>query len=275
MADVGRTRSSLELESPSEFFHEASKLRESDTALARTVWTVNNSRTVREVIAKPSTSYIGIPRVFLPLQRSRLGEHVGEVMLKRRTVREFSGKVLSLADLSAILYFGAGVTEEIVDDYGIVWGSRCAPSGGALYPIDLYCIALRVDEVEDGLYAYDPTANALQLLTPGKLAGPLGAATFLAKTIDMAGACFLMVANFPRTKFKYGERGYRFSLLEAGHIAQNMLLVAQCIGLGALPLGGFVDDKLNELIGADGTDTAVVYAVVAGGLLDETRSVAT
>lgn len=79
-----------------------------------------------------------------------------------------------------------------------------------------------------------------------------------------ASFCILLVGNFGRSKFKYGERAYRFVLLEAGHICQNMLLVLNGLHHRAFPLGGFVDDVFNELIGIDGRDEAVVYGVMAG-----------
>ena len=65
-------------------------------------------------------------------------------------------------------------------------------------------------------------------------------------------------------KVKYGERGYRFALLECGHIAQNLLLAAEAEGLAAVPIGGFVDDMINDLMGLDGVSEAVVYVVLAG-----------
>jgi SagB-type dehydrogenase family enzyme len=82
--------------------------------------------------------------------------------------------------------------------------------------------------------------------------------------MEAAALCVLLVGNFPRTKFKYGERGYRFALLEAGHLAQNILLIAEALGLGALPVGGYVDAHLNALVGVDGCEQAVLYGVVIG-----------
>ena len=67
-----------------------------------------------------------------------------------------------------------------------------------------------------------------------------------------------------RIKFKYGERGYRFLLLEAGHIAQNLLLAAEADGMGGVAIGGFLDDPLNDLLDLDGVEEAVVYMVLAG-----------
>ena len=70
---------------------------------------------------------------------------------------------------------------------------------------------------------------------------------------------------FWRSRFKYGLRGYRFALLEAGHLVQNLVLAAGALEVGALPLGGFYDRRVDELVGADGLDEATVYAVLLGG----------
>jgi SagB-type dehydrogenase family enzyme len=67
-----------------------------------------------------------------------------------------------------------------------------------------------------------------------------------------------------RTKFKYGERSYRFVLLEAGHIAQNILLAATGVGAAALPVGGFQDDCINELVGLDGCEDMTLYLILVG-----------
>jgi SagB-type dehydrogenase family enzyme len=67
-----------------------------------------------------------------------------------------------------------------------------------------------------------------------------------------------------RLESKYGERSYRFALLEAGHIAQNLLLAATAEGVAALPVGGFVEDKLNALLGLNGRDEFAVYLILLG-----------
>lgn len=266
MTEPSSPYSALAHESASELFHEASKLRESDAVTARTVWSVNTSPAIKRVIANPATSHRGFASLPLPAQSRRPEFPLADVLLQRRSRRSFSGEPLALADLSALLYYSAGVTRHETDQYGITWGFRCTPSGGALYPLDLYCVALDVAGTEKGLHAYDPKAHALEFLEAGSYQEKLAAATYLTETIHKAAAVLLMVANFPRTTFKYGERGYRFALLEAGHIAQNMLLVAESLGFGALPLGGYVDDQVNAMVGADGCERAVVYAVVVGRL---------
>jgi len=66
--------------------------------------------------------------------------------------------------------------------------------------------------------------------------------------------------------FKYNERGYRFVLLDAGHLGQNVCLMATAMNLGVLPIGGFLDDELNRLLDIDGVHESVVYPLLVGRL---------
>jgi SagB-type dehydrogenase family enzyme len=79
-----------------------------------------------------------------------------------------------------------------------------------------------------------------------------------------ANVCFVLSAIFQRTRWKYRERTYRYVLLEAGHIAQNLCLAATAMGLGACPVGAFFDDDLNALLELDGRDEAALYIVAVG-----------
>jgi SagB-type dehydrogenase family enzyme len=74
-----------------------------------------------------------------------------------------------------------------------------------------------------------------------------------------------MTAMFWRSRFKYGLRGYRFALIEAGHVMQNAVLAAAALGIAARPLGGYYDRLLDALVGADSLDEASVYALLLGG----------
>ena len=78
------------------------------------------------------------------------------------------------------------------------------------------------------------------------------------------GALFVVSAMFWRTRFKYGLRGYRFALLECGHLAQNLLLAATALDLAAVPLGGFYDRRVDQLLGLDGVNESALYMVAAG-----------
>ncbi len=137
-------------------------------------------------------------------------------------------------------------------------------SGGALYPLELYVIALAIDGVEPSVSHYNPFRHSLELL------GPVDRKSVRSTLVDpaladAAGALIVVTALFWRSRFKYGARGYRFSLLEAGHVVQNALLAAAALRLQALPVGGFYDRRLDGLVGADGLDEASVYALLLGG----------
>jgi SagB-type dehydrogenase family enzyme len=69
---------------------------------------------------------------------------------------------------------------------------------------------------------------------------------------------------FNRTKIKYGERGYRYILLDAGYIGENIYLVSNAMGLGVVSIGGFIDDDINELLDINGVDEAVIYIFAIG-----------
>ena len=82
-----------------------------------------------------------------------------------------------------------------------------------------------------------------------------------------AAAFVVLTACLPSLRFKYGERAYRFVLLEAGHVAQNMLLAVEDEGLAAVPLGGFLDDEVNALLDFDGVEDIALYLLAIGNRL--------
>ena len=82
--------------------------------------------------------------------------------------------------------------------------------------------------------------------------------------LAQAAVCFVLTAIFQRTRWRYRERAYRYVLLEAGHLGQNLYLAASSIGLGACAVGAFLDDKLNDLLGLDGEQEAVLYIIAVG-----------
>jgi SagB-type dehydrogenase family enzyme len=186
---------------------------------------------------------------------------LGEALLARRTDTAFGTAPLSLAELSSLLTGGYGATER-----GSAVGRRrfrTVPSAGALYPLELYVHVRAVTGLEPGLHHFQAAAGRLQRLGPlddERLAG----AFVQQDVVGAAAAVILMTAVFGRTTFKYGERGYRFALLEAGHVAQNVDLVASALGLPAANLGGFFDRELEALLDLDGVEQSLLYAVAVG-----------
>ncbi len=166
---------------------------------------------------------------------------------------------MSLEQLSALLEAGYGVTGHGPGDVRL----RSVPSGGALYPLDLYVAAPAVSGLEERLHHFDPLRSCLEVLGRADRS-QLGALTPYPELVATASAVVFVTATFWRSRFKYGQRGYRFALLESGHVAQNVLLTATALGLASVPLGGFFDRQVNELLGVDGLHEAALYVIPVG-----------
>ena len=140
------------------------------------------------------------------------------------------------------------------------------PSGGALYPLEVYVAALRVGGLAPGLYHFDPLRVGLETVRSPVDPAEVAALSTYPQIVSGSAALFLVAAVFGRTRFKYGLRAYRFALLEAGHLAQNVLLAATGLELAAVPIGGFYDRRTDEFMGLDGVNEATVYTLAVGRL---------
>lgn len=247
----------------SELFHENSKQRAHDLNFARRIYSINNSAAVHAVAANAFRNYPGAPLHLLP--HAHPANAVEQTVARRRSVRRFTGAPLSLGELSRLLAFTNGLTGRLDPVEGQPdQPLRAAPSGGALYPVEVYVVVQAVAELSPGVYHYRVDAHGLELLLPGVFTAQLGEITSDPATFAGAAATFVLTAVFDRSHFKYGERAYRFTLLEAGHICQNLLLTATAVELGAVAVGGFLDDDVHELIGVDGVDEASICLVPVG-----------
>ena len=139
------------------------------------------------------------------------------------------------------------------------------PSAGALYPLELYVIVQAVRGVAAGVYHYNPFRHLLSQLRAHRRSPRLRGALADPTLAGCAAAIVVVTAVFWRSRFKYGQRGYRFALLEAGHLVQNAVLAATELDLVALPFGGFYDRRLDELVGVDSLDEASVHTLILGG----------
>jgi len=247
------------LDDAAETFHEASRI--SRVALDhrnRSADLLERSRELRQTIARAGARRTEAHTVALPdsiLPRLPLDE----VVAARRSRRHYHPRPVALEELSATLQTGYGVTGKGPGDVQL----RSVPSGGALYPLDAYVAALAVTGLEQRLYRFDPLRDCLEILRP-VARSQLEPLTPYPELVANASAVVFLTATFWRSRFKYGQRGYRFALLEAGHVAQNVLLAATALGLASVPLGGFFDRQVNDLLEVDGLHEAALYVIPLG-----------
>lgn len=161
---------------------------------------------------------------------------VETALAQRRSVREFNDRPLTAAELGQLLWAAQGITNER--------GYRTAPSAGALYPLEVYVATA------DGLYHYEAGRHALNVFSESDVRPELQEAALNQAPVGQAPAVFVIVAVYERTAVKYGdERSSRYVHLEAGHAAQNLLLQAVALGLGAVPIGAFDDERVQQAMG--------------------------
>ncbi|MFD2340812.1 SagB/ThcOx family dehydrogenase [Clavibacter tessellarius] len=150
---------------------------------------------------------------------------------------------------------------------------RFVPSAGGLYPLDLHVVVRAAEGVAAGIHQLDPLDEALVDVSGLDRAGRLArfrraAPTAMAPLAEQAAVTIVITGSFERSRTKYGLRGYRLTLLEAGHVAQNALLVATALGLPSIGWVGFVDHELDAVLGLDGVTQSSLYAVSLGGRPD-------
>ncbi len=258
------------LDDLAEAYHEASKIYPSfagrDTSGVRLLESTPQLQlsVVRGVKRHPQRPSVALPAPELP------DVSLAEAVRHRESLRAFAPDALPLAQLATVLHSGYGVTHASRLPGGRRGQPlRTVPSGGALYPLELYVLAERVDGLEGRLHHYDPWRHALERLPVGA-DHPVADLTAYPELLAPAAALIVVTAMFWRTRFKYALRGYRFALLEAGHVGQNVALASAALGLAALPVGGVYDRRLEEVLGVDGVNESVVYVFALGAAGGET-----
>jgi len=208
--------------------------------------------------APPYKQYVDAEKVTLPTDWD-MDRELRQTLQYRRSCRRFGESAISIKDLSVLLWASQGITGRAGNFF-----LRAAPSAGALYPVETYLSVQNVETIDGGLYHFQPAEFSLDKLS-GEFSGNKVAEAALGQSfLAQAGVVFIWSAILRRNFSKYGHRGMRYILMDAGHISQNMLLAAEALGLGACPVAAFYDDELNALLGLDGTEESVIYMAAVG-----------
>ena len=171
----------------------------------------------------------------LPKPRLKGGVSVEETIQKRRSVRSFAAKDISLEDISQLLWSAQGLTDER-------HGLRASPSAGALYPLEVYVAS------KDGVFHYLYDGHKLAVISDKDVRKELAVAAYGQNVIEEAPLDIIICAVYERVTSKYGERGIRYTDMEAGHAAQNVFLQAAALELYSVPLGAFTDAAVARVL---------------------------
>ncbi|MBE0534583.1 MAG: SagB/ThcOx family dehydrogenase [Phycisphaerae bacterium] len=182
-----------------------------------------------------------------------------DALIRRKSERRFAPSPLTAEQLSYLLWAATGISHRQGG-----YDMRTAPSAGALYPIETYVAIRSVSAIDPGIYHYAIADHALELLTPGDHSAAVARAALDQEMCVRAAAVFIWTAVFQRSKWKYGQRAYRYVYLDAGHIAQNLALAAAGLNLAACHIAALYDDEANALLNIDGTQESTIYMTAIG-----------
>jgi len=203
----------------------------------------------------PTPTPAPVTTVQLPEPRLKSEISLEEALLKRRSIREYANLPLTLEDVSQLLWAAQGITTG--------WGGRTAPSAGALYPLEVYLVVGNVENLAAGVYKYKPERHELVKVRDDDVREELAKAALGQNWVMEAAIDIVIAAVYERTTKKYGDRGVRYTHMEAGHAAQNIYLQAAALDLGMVTIGAFYDDQVKDILDMPRNETPL-YVIPVG-----------
>lgn len=190
----------------------------------------------------------------LPKTEPSLSQPLEQLLAQRRSVRDYTGQPVALAEVACLLWAAQGITDP--------QGLRTTPSAGALYPLDIYLTAGAITGLMPGTYRYLPREDAVACVLEGDRRIALAAAALGQSWLADAALTLVFAVRYGRTTWKYGRRGIQYVHMEAGHAAQNVLLMAVAQNLGAAVVGAFDDEHVASVMGLAGEETPLCLVPV-------------
>jgi SagB-type dehydrogenase family enzyme len=204
----------------------------------------------RELIELPGVDSIRIPEAEL-----------FQVLAARSSVRSYSTGPLSGEELSLLLWSTQGVKEVIPGSATL----RTVPSAGARHAIETYLLVNNVEGFKGGLYWYSALRHGLAALDDSpELSERLVSACLGQRFVTRSAVTFIWTAAVERMTWRYGDRGYRYLFIDAGHVCQNLYLAAEAIACGVCAVAAFSDQEVDELLGLDGKSRFTLYLAAVG-----------
>jgi SagB-type dehydrogenase family enzyme len=206
-----------------------------------------------ELVALPAIGRINLPD--MPLHKA---------IEQRRSLRKYSEEPLSMDELSFILWTSSWA-RDFRSNEKMEITLRNVPSAGARHPLETYLDIHRVEGIKPGLYYYHPIKHCLVLLDASETKSTQIFEACMRQEMLSTSAVNVILSAVPyRTAWRYGQRGYRYLYLDAGHVGQNLHLAAEAIGAGACMIGAYLDEAMNEALSMDGTEEFVIYIASIG-----------
>jgi thiazole/oxazole-forming peptide maturase SagD family component len=170
---------------------------------------------------------------------------------QRTSSRNFVRKPMALNELNGLLT--------------ACYSRIATPSAGSLRPMMPFVYLFdSVAQIAGGLYQYRWDSQSLVRSAYQPSSEELLRA-FPEEFLTQSTQCLLVyVLDTPKIAPKYGNRSYRYALLEAGHCAQNIYLWGCENNFGVLEYGGFLDKELSVALSLDLDSQLILTTLFVG-----------
>ncbi|MFP4457519.1 MAG: SagB/ThcOx family dehydrogenase [Clostridia bacterium] len=186
---------------------------------------------------------------------------ITDVINDRVSVRAYADENLALGELSYLLWVTQGIKYISKRPATL----RTVPSAGCRHPFETYLLINRVEGLKKGLYKYLPMDHELEVISlEDGIDEKIKDSCYKQVMVVNSGVTFIWTAVRYRNYWRYGERGYRYVHLDAGHVAQNLYLASDVVDCGVCGIAAFYDDEINSIIGIDGVERYTAYVATCG-----------
>lgn len=163
----------------------------------------------------------------------------------RASVRRYAEEALTVDELSFLLWCTQGV-KDTQGDYATF---RTVPSAGARHALETFLLINRVEGLEPGLYRFLAVEHQLVVVNMDTEIGEgITQACWNQRFVLDSAVTFIWVAVPYRMTWRYGQRGYRYMHLDAGHVCQNLYLAAQAVRCAVCAIAAFSDEEMSRLL---------------------------
>ena len=174
-----------------------------------------------------------------------------EVLATVSAFQSAGDRPLDREGLATVLFFCAGLTKKKIYPGGEEHHFRAAACTGALYEIEIYAVCGDLPGLGAGVYHFSPADFALRRLREGDFRGELMSAAAGEEAISRAPATLVLTAISWRNAWKYQARAYRHFFWNSGTILANLLATTASAGLSSKVVRGFIDRRIDRLLGMD------------------------
>lgn len=195
-----------------------------------------------------------MPKINLPPPPS-IGMPLVSALAARRSAATFSPAPLRLEALSALLAHGVKTRSDHRRPY---------PSGGGLYPIETYFLSFNTAGLPCGAFHYDPEGHALRHLWDLNPDDTSASFVFAEAELQQFAGMFVFTAVWERSAQKYRDFAYHLGHLEAGHLCENLCLLAAALDVGVRPFAGFNDRHIVETLDLNMKREQPIYSMLLG-----------